>query len=47
MQQAITPEVTLRETHDTGSLGGKYTMDKKNETIEQGDAVTNTSDESF
>ena len=27
MQQAITPEVTLRGTHDTGSLGGKYTMD--------------------
>ena len=27
MQQAITPEVTLRGTHDTGSLGGKYTTD--------------------
>ena len=27
MQQAITPEVTLRGTQDTGSLGGKYTTD--------------------
>ena len=27
MQQAITPEVTLRGTQDTGSLGGKYTME--------------------
>ena len=27
MQQAITPEVTLRATHDTGSLGYKNTTD--------------------